>query len=89
MAMGARRSQVVWMILRDSLLLTGLGVLAGVPFALLVGRALSSSLYGVKSLDAFTYAAAVAGVALVALAASAAPASRAASIDPQRALRTE
>jgi predicted permease len=89
MAMGARRGQVVWMILRDSLLLTAVGVLAGVPLAYFVGRVLSSSLYGVTSLDAFTYAIAVVGVTLVALAASAAPAGRAASVDPQKALRTE
>ena len=89
MAMGARRGQVVWMILSDSLLLTAVGVLAGVPLAYFVGRVLSSSLYGVTSLDAFTYIIAVAGVTLVALAASAAPAGRAASVDPQKALRTE
>lgn len=89
MAMGAGRGQVVWMILRDSLRLTMIGVVAGVPLAMLIGRALSSSLYGVKPLDALTYALAVAGVAVVALVASAAPAGRAASVDPLRALRTE
>ncbi len=89
MALGAGRGQVVWMILRDSLMLTVFGVVVGVPLALLVGRALSSSLYGVKSLDPVTYVLAVAGVTLVALVASAAPASRAANIDPQKALRAE
>ena len=89
MAMGAGRSQVVWMILRDSLLLTVIGVLAGIPLAMLIGRALSSSLYGVQPLDVLTYSLAVAGVAIVALVASAAPAGRAASVDPLRALRTE
>ena len=89
MAMGAGRGQVVWMILRDSLRLTVIGVVAGVPLAMLIGRALSSSLYGVKPLDALTYAFAIAGVAVVALFASAAPASRAASVDPLKALRTE
>ncbi len=89
MAMGAGRGQVVWMILRDSLRLTVIGVVAGVPLAMLIGRAMSSSLYGVKPLDTLTYGLAVAGVAVVALFASAAPASRAASVDPLRALRTE
>ena len=51
MAMGARRGQVVWMILKDSLLLTAIGVVMGIPLAMLVGRALTSSLYGVKALD--------------------------------------
>jgi ABC-type antimicrobial peptide transport system permease subunit len=89
MAVGARRGQVVWMILKDSLLLTMAGVLMGVPLAMLVGHALTSSLYGIKPLDAVTYLVAVMGVAVVALAASAVPAGRAASVDPMRALRTE
>ena len=49
---------------------------------MLVGRALTSSLYGVKPLDAVSYLLAVAGVAVVALAASAVPAARAATVDP-------
>ncbi|WP_263351475.1 ABC transporter permease [Acidicapsa acidisoli] len=89
MAVGARRGQVVWMILKDSLLLTMVGVVMGVPLAMLVGRALASSLYGVKPLDSLSYLLAVAGVAVVAVVASAVPAGRAASVDPMRALRTE
>jgi predicted permease len=89
MAVGARREQVVWMILKDSLLLTAVGVVMGIPLAMLVGRALTSSLYGVMPLDVVSYLVAVVGVAVVALAASAVPAGRAASIDPMRALRTE
>ncbi|WP_348264943.1 ABC transporter permease [Telmatobacter sp. DSM 110680] len=89
MAMGAGRGQVVWMILRDSLTLTAIGIVAGIPLAMFVGRALMSSLYGVKPLDSVTYMLAVVGVTLVALLASAVPASRAASVDPLRALRTD
>jgi predicted permease len=89
MAMGAGRTQVVWMILRDSLLLTAIGAVAGVPLAMFVGRALTSSLYGVQPLDALTYALAIMGVTIVAFASSAAPASRAASVNPLKALRTE
>jgi predicted permease len=89
MAMGARRSQVIWMILGDSLLLTAVGVAMGVPFAMLVGRALTSSLYGVKPLDGASYLLAILGLATVALAASALPARRAASVEPLTALRTE
>ena len=89
MAMGAGRGQVVWMILRDSLVLTVIGVIAGIPLAFAIGRALSSSLYGVQPLDALTYGIAILGVTLVAFVASAAPASRAASVDPLKALRTE
>jgi predicted permease len=89
MAVGARRGQVVWMILRDSLVMTVAGVCLGVPLAMLVGRALTSSLYGVRALDSMSYALAVAGLAVVALVASVVPAGRAASVDPMRALRME
>src|SRR6202041_3692239 len=50
MAVGARRGQVVWMILQDSLLLTTAGGVIGVPLAMLVGHGLASSLYGVTPL---------------------------------------
>ena len=89
MAVGARRGQVVWMILRDSLALTAVGVVLGLPLAMLVGRALGSSLYGVQPLDPLSYFLSVAGVAFIALAAGALPAARAASINPLSALRTE
>lgn len=89
MAVGARRGQVVWMILKDSLLLTAIGVVMGVPLAMVVGHALTSSLYGVRPLDAVSYLLAVVGVAAVALAASTAPATHAARVNPLTALRTE
>jgi predicted lysophospholipase L1 biosynthesis ABC-type transport system permease subunit len=89
MAVGAQRGQVVWMILKDSLALTVVGVVIGVPLATLVGRALTSSLYGVRAMDGVSYLLAVVGLAVVALIASAVPAGRAASVDPMRALRME
>jgi len=89
MAVGARRGQVVWMILKGSLLLTAAGVVMGVPPAILLGRALTSSLYGIKPLDGATYLLALMGVAVVALAASAVPAARASGVDPLKALRNE
>jgi predicted permease len=89
MALGAQRSQVVWMVLRGSLLLCAAGVVLGIPLAIAAGRGLESSLYGMKALDAASYAFAVVGVAIVALLASAIPAGRAASVNPTRALRLE
>jgi predicted permease len=89
MALGARRGQVVWMILKDSLILTTIGVVLGIPLAMFVGRALASSLYGVQPLDAATYLLSVLGVAAVALLASAIPARRAAGVEPLIALRME
>jgi predicted permease len=89
MALGARRGQVIWMILKDSLALAAIGALTGVPLAMLVGHALASSLYGIKALDAMTYLIAISGVGGIALAASVLPARRAASVDPLIALRAE
>ena len=89
MAVGAQRSQVVWIVLRDSLILTAIGILVGLPLAAMVAKALSFSLYGVKPYDALSYLLAAVGVVLVALVASFIPARRAASIDPLSALRAE
>ncbi|WP_252263880.1 ABC transporter permease [Paracidobacterium acidisoli] len=89
MAVGARRGQVVWMVLRESLILTGAGVVIGIPLAMLLGRALTSALYGIKPYDTASYLLAALGVAAVSAVASAIPARRAAGIDPLTALRTE
>ncbi|HWE83538.1 MAG TPA: ABC transporter permease [Terracidiphilus sp.] len=89
MALGARRNQLVWMILCDSLVLTGIGVAIGFPLAIFVARALSSVLYAVTPLDTISYLFAAVTVAAVAVAASAIPAKRAAQVDPVVALRAE
>jgi predicted lysophospholipase L1 biosynthesis ABC-type transport system permease subunit len=89
MAVGARRGQVVWMVLRDSLILTAIGVAIGLPLAALVAKALASALYGVKPYDMLSYSLAIYGVVFVALVASLIPARRAASVDPLSALRAE
>ena len=89
MAVGAQRKQVVWMVLRDSLMLTAFGIALGIPLAFLVGKTLASTLYGVKPDDIASFACAVLCVAAVAIAASAIPARRAAGIDPLTALRSE
>jgi ABC-type antimicrobial peptide transport system permease subunit len=89
MAVGARRGQVVWMVLAESLRLAAIGVLAGLPLAFLVGQALTASLYGVKPWDVSSYGIAAVCLALVALLAGAIPAGRAASVQPVRALRAE
>lgn len=89
MAVGARRAQVVWMVLKDSLEVTAFGVAAGIPLAALVAKSLHSTLYGVTPTDGVSYSIAVAGVTIVALIASLVPARRAANVDPLVALRSE
>lgn len=89
MAVGAQRSQVVWMVLRDGLILTAIGVVVGLPLAALVAKALASPLYGVTPYDGLSNWLAVIGVAIVAMIASIVPARRAASVDPLSALRAE
>jgi len=89
MAVGAQRGQIVWMVLRDSLVLTSIGLLLGIPLAAFVTKALSSALYGVKVRDVTSYGLAIAGVVVVALIASAIPARKAAKVDPLNALRAE
>ena len=70
-------------------MLTVVGVAMGIPLSLLLGRALTSALYGVKPYDGVSYVFAALGIAAVAIAASVIPARRAASVDPLTALRSE
>jgi len=89
LAVGARREQVLWMVLRESLLIAVFGVGVGVPLAAMASRLLRSMLFGVGPSDPLVFVGALVAVCLVALAASLIPARRAASIDPMTALRTE
>lgn len=87
MALGADRWTVVRMILRDGLLLVGIGAALGVAGAFAVGQALSSFLYGVGAADPITFVGVLTVLTLVALAACWVPASRASKVDPSTALR--
>ncbi|HEX3748219.1 MAG TPA: ABC transporter permease [Bryobacteraceae bacterium] len=89
MALGAQRGQVLWMVLRGSLLMTVVGVVLGIPVALLATKFLRAILFGVEPRDPAVFAAAIAGIAVVSLGASLIPAVRAASVDPMIALREE
>ncbi len=89
MALGAARSQVVWMVLRESLVITAIGVLIGLPLAFAGGHLLASMLFGIGPDDPVTLGAALAGIALVTLVASYVPVRRAMRIDPLVALRYE
>ena len=89
MALGATRSSVVAMVLRGVLGQIGLGLLLGIPSALLAGHLMASLLYKVKEYDPLATIAATLVLASCAIAAGFIPARRAASIEPMNALRTE
>ncbi len=89
MALGASRRQVVWMVLRQSLVMVAAGVAVGVPAALALTRFIASQLHGVKPNDALTMAGTVAVLAAVGALAAFLPACRAAGVAPTAALRYE
>jgi len=89
MALGAQRSSVMRLVLRDVLWLAGISIVATLPVALLLARLLRSQLYGVSAADPLTLSAGTLLVALVALLAALLPARRAASVEPMQALRME
>jgi predicted permease len=89
MALGAQRRTVVWMVLREVLVLAGGGLAFGIPIALGTSRFVASLLYQVKPNDSGALAAAVGIILGAALVAGYIPAYRASRIDPMVAVRHE
>ena len=89
MALGARSTAVVSLVVRQSAVQIVIGVAVGIGGAALLSRYLEGLLFGVTPLDPLTYAAAGVTFALVALAAAYGPARRATEVDPLIALRAE
>jgi ABC-type antimicrobial peptide transport system permease subunit len=89
MALGAQRGRLVWLVLREVLMLAGIGVAVSVPTALTASKLVESFLFGVKRNDPWALAIAVATLFAAALVAGYLPARRASSIDPMVALRNE
>lgn len=89
MALGAVPRHVLWMIVRESLLLASLGIVIGLGAAWGLSRLVASRLYGLSASDPVTYAGVGLLLVTVAVIASLLPARRAAAVDPMVALRTE
>jgi len=89
MALGAKRWQTRWLVLRQALALVGIGVLAGGIAAWFTGRLVAGLLFGVAVGDPLSYAGGATLVLLTALVACWLPVRRATGIDPARALRCE
>jgi predicted permease len=89
MALGARPRDVAWPILREAIVLTGIGVVVGIPLTLVVMRLIGGLLYGVAAHDPVTIIVSVTVLLAVAVLAAWIPAKRAAKIDPMEALRYE
>jgi predicted permease len=88
-ALGASRSQVVRMVMREAALLLAIGVTIGSVLSLAAGRAAQSLLFGLKSSDPLTLASAVGLLVAISALASFIPAHRASQLDPMTALRSE
>jgi ABC-type antimicrobial peptide transport system permease subunit len=89
MALGARASDAVRMMLREGIVLLGIGAGVGLLLSLAVGKVLSSLLYHVDSFDPIVLIAAPTLLAAISLVACFVPARRAARLDPMVALRDE
>lgn len=89
MALGAQRRDVVGLVVRQGLVLVGIGVVAGVGLALAATRLVTTLLYDVSASDPLTYALFSLLLAVVAVGACLLPARRATRVDPMVALRYE
>jgi ABC-type antimicrobial peptide transport system permease subunit len=89
MALGAQSVQVLAVVLRQTTMLTAIGVVVGLAGAAALSRYLEGLLYGLTPLDPTTFLAVVVMFGVAATVASYVPARRATNVDPLVALRTE
>jgi predicted permease len=89
MALGAARSSVLWMVLREVAMMAATGIVLGLPVAIGLSRFVESQLYGLSPTDPATLVVAAAVLSAVAMFAGYVPARRATRVDPMLALRYE
>jgi len=89
LALGAQPGRVIWLVMREVLLLLVIGLAVGIPSAMLLGRYVSSVLYGIQPNDPWMAGSTIVLLSLVSAAAGLIPARRASRIDPILALRYE
>ncbi len=89
MALGAPKATILWMVLRESLMLLAVGVAIGIPASLAAARAIRAGLFGVSATDPVTLVSATLLIGGVLVAGAYLPAQRATKIDPMVALRCE
>src|SRR3954468_15151862 len=89
LALGADPGGVIWLVMKEVLLLLAIGLAVGIPSALALGRFVASQLYGIEARDPFTATATLILLTLVSTAAGLIPAHRASRINPILALRYE
>jgi ABC-type antimicrobial peptide transport system permease subunit len=89
LALGAQTKALLWMVLRESLLLLGIGLVVGVPLTLASTRLIREQLFGLSAMDPMTFALAIGVVAAMTILAAWLPARRATKVDPMVALRCD
>jgi predicted permease len=89
LALGAQPASVIWLVMREVLLLLAIGLAVGIPAAIGSGRYISAQLYGIQPNDPFIAISTTVLLAVVSAAAGLIPARRASRIDPILALRHE
>ena len=89
LALGARPTRVIAMVVKESLVMSSAGIVTGLALAALVARGVRSLLLGIDSFDPISLGGSVAILMLAAMAASAIPALQASRVDPVRLLRSE
>ena len=89
MALGASAGHVRGLVVRDVILMLGIGGLVGLSAAAAIGKLVESVLYGMRPWDPLVYAGATVILGAIALIAAYVPARRATAVDPMTALRYE